>query len=187
MLCTACPHAPRTGFYFSAREQDEKEKGWKKEEVAISQTPLVINEGSLFFRTYTLGHEITKILRRALVHEMQLAQRAEFGLQIASSATLPIRFSRPPPSTTRPSLRVEMSPELARFALPSPTDGRMCHTSVAVAPSDDPSDSTPRPRKPGLQTRGASPEDCVGLGDGRGTSATRPSRLDAPDRDTENT
>ena len=46
--------------------------------------------------------------------EPYLALCADFTRKIASSRNLPMRFSRPPPSTTRPSLRVEIRPEFAR-------------------------------------------------------------------------
>ena len=52
----------------------------------------------------TTGHDT--------IIEAYLAWSADFRRKIASSKESPIRFSRPPPSTTRPSL----PPSLARFA-----------------------------------------------------------------------
>ena len=48
-----------------------------------------------------------------------LASRAEFGRKIANSEECPIRFSRPPPSTIRPSLRIA-NPTKRRAVLRGP-------------------------------------------------------------------
>jgi hypothetical protein len=52
---------------------------------------------------------------RESVNAPYLAQRADFTGNFANLAKRPIRLSRPPPSTTRPSLRVEIAPEFARL------------------------------------------------------------------------
>ena len=52
--------------------------------------------------------------RRTWVRRLDLAQRAEFRKKIADFEDPAARLSRPPPSTTRPSLRIKIWPEFAR-------------------------------------------------------------------------
>ena len=59
--------------------------------------------------------------------ESYLASRAEFRRKIANSEEHAIRFSRPPPSTTRPSLRVENSAGIHAGSRRLREFGVLCH------------------------------------------------------------
>jgi hypothetical protein len=68
----------------------------------------------------TIGSEVDgqDITGRSSMRRRYVAQRAEFRPKIANFAKCPIRFSRPPPSTTRPSLRVEILAKIRAIAAP---------------------------------------------------------------------
>ena len=65
--------------------------------------------------------------RRPPVIIRYLAANVEFARKIQKERTGRWRFSRPPPSTTRPSLRVEFAPEFERLSKTEPR-ARLCVT-----------------------------------------------------------
>ena len=74
---------------------------------------------------------------RNSIIEPYLAPRADFTKEFANSTKRSIRFSRPPPSTTRPSLRVEISPEFTRVARIVTASPVSVTASVTMGQQDD--------------------------------------------------